>query len=223
MCEFYVLNFTKNLRKVFFISTLLPLISIGQVTPYVDEIRDYNTLSKEQLLLKSTILSLIIPSAGQIHNHTIKPNNIKSKLSWKLPVIYGVFFPAGYFTYINQNGYKNASTERINRQNGAAPNLYAFYSSSQLKIIEDQYKRNRNLSLISLMGVYLFQVIDAYVEANRFLFNSSDNLSLRMEVINTNGANEIYTPSLTLKYMFDKKKLNYPACNSSLLDCTLQY
>ena len=55
-------------------------ISIGQLN---------DTLSKKSFTKKSTILSTLIPGAGQVHNNSIRPLEIRNKLWWKLPIIYG--------------------------------------------------------------------------------------------------------------------------------------
>lgn len=87
-----------------------------------------DSLDKEKFIKKSTVMSALIPGAGQIHNTKIKPDHVRSRLWWKIPVIYGGISATGYFIYFNQNEFKNIRTERLNRQNGAAPNIYAFYS-----------------------------------------------------------------------------------------------
>ena len=142
-----------------------------------------DSLDKEKFIKKSTVMSALLPGAGQIHNTKIKPDHVRSRLWWKIPVIYGGISATGYFIYFNQNEFKNIRTERLNRQNGAAPNIYTFYSSSQL------------------------QIIDANVEANLFLFDTDDNLSLKMDIKNYNGTSQLFIPSLTFTYTFNNKML----------------
>lgn len=187
--------------RVFFILILFCVFSFGgQGQVNID------SLDKEKFIKRSTVLSALIPSAGQIHNTKIKPDHIRSRLWWKIPVIYGGISTTGYFIYFNQNEFKNIRTERLDRQNGIAPNLYAFYSSSQLKILQEEYRRLRDVSVISFLGFYLLQIIDANVEANLFLFDTDDNLSLKMDLKNYNGASQPLLPSLTFTYTFNNKK-----------------
>ena len=115
------------------------------------------------------------------------------------------------FILIKMN-LKNIRTERLDRQNGAAPNIYAFYSSSQLKILQEQYRRLRDISVISFLGFYLLQVIDANVEANLFLFDTDDNLSLKMDIKNYNGTPQLFIPSLTFTFRFNNKMLIKTHC-----------
>ena len=187
--------------RLFFILILFCVFSFGGQGQI-----NIDSLDKEKFIKRSTILSALIPSAGQIHNTKIKPDHVRSRLWWKIPVIYGGISTTGYFIYFNQNEFKNIRTERLNRQNGIAPNLYAFYSSSQLKILQEEYRRLRDVSVISFLGFYLLQIIDANVEANLFLFDTDDNLSLKMDLINYNGTPQTFLPSLTFTYTFNNKK-----------------
>ena len=167
-----------------------------------------DSIDKEKFIKKSTVLSSLIPAGGQVHNNLIKPNHIKSRIWWKVPVIYGGMATAAYYIYFNQNEFSAIRSERLDRQNGATPSLYPYYSSSQLKIIQEQYRRYRDISVISLLGVYLLQVIDANVEANLFLFDTDDNLSMQFIVLPTFTNTTSFSPALTLNYRFNNKNYN---------------
>ena len=167
-----------------------------------------DSIDKEKFIKRSTVLSSLIPAGGQVHNNLIKPNNIKSRIWWKVPVIYGGIATAAYYIYFNQNEFSAIRSERLDRQNGATPSLYPYYSSSQLKIIQEQYRRYRDISVISLLGVYLLQVIDANVEANLFLFDTDDNLSMQFTVLPIFTNTTSFSPALTLNYRFNNKNYN---------------
>ena len=167
-----------------------------------------DSIDKEKFIKRSTVLSSLIPAGGQVHNNLIKPNHIKSRIWWKVPVIYGGMATAAYYIYFNQNEFSAIRSERLDRQNGATPSLYPYYSSSQLKIIQEQYRRYRDISVISLLGVYLLQVIDANVEANLFLFDTDDNLSMQFTVIPIFTNTTSFSPALTLNYRFNNKNYN---------------
>ena len=167
-----------------------------------------DSIDKEKFIKRSTVLSSLIPAGGQVHNNLIKPNHIKSRIWWKVPVIYGGMATAAYYIYFNQNEFSAIRSERLDRQNGATPSLYPYYSSSQLKIIQEQYRRYRDISVISLLGVYLLQVIDANVEANLFLFDTDDNLSMQFIVLPTFTNTTSFSPALSLNYRFNNKNYN---------------
>ena len=167
-----------------------------------------DSIDKEKFIKRSTVLSSLIPAGGQVHNNLIKPNHIKSRIWWKVPVIYGGMATAAYYIYFNQNEFSAIRSERLDRQNGATPSLYPYYSSSQLKIIQEQYRRYRDISVISLLGVYLLQVIDANVEANLFLFDTDDNLSMQFIVLPTFTNTTSFSPAISLNYRFNNKNYN---------------
>ena len=78
---------------------------------------------------------------------------------------------------------------------------YILYSSEQLKLIQNEYRRLRDFSIISFLGVYLLQIIDANVEAHLFLFDISDNLSINFKPKNQNNVVSSYlVPQFSLNF-----------------------
>ena len=53
------------------------------------------------------------------------------------------------------------------------------YSASDLENGTYLFRRNRDLSYLSLVGIYLLQIIDANVDAHMRFFDSSEDLSLK--------------------------------------------
>ncbi len=162
-----------------------------------------DTLINDQFPRRSTILSCIVPAGGQIHNNSIRPIELHNRLWWKIPIIYGGLSTAGYFIFSNQIEYSNIKNERLNRLNGSAPDLYTEYlSDSQLKIIQSQHQRWRDLSVVSFLGIYLLQVIDANVEAHLFQFDSSDRLAINFNYgkVITSSINR--RPQIRISYLF---------------------
>ena len=149
---------------------------------------------------KSTLMSCILPGLGQCNNNKIRPTNIKNRLWWKLPIIYGFIGSTTYLINFNHQEFKKIKNERIHRRdNGNNPLNYPLYSSSDLKIIQDQYSRLRDLSIISFIGAYVLQIIDANVEAHLFLFDISDNLGLQIKPILQTGYPSSYVaPQLSI-------------------------
>jgi hypothetical protein len=74
------------------------------------------------------------------------------------------------------------------------------YSTSQLSTIlknrKDLYRRYRDMSIFSIIGVYVLSIIDAYVDAELSNFDISPNLSMRVEPVimnNNNNSNNNHT------------------------------
>ena len=140
-----------------------------------------DSLKKNKFSFKSTLFSSIIPGSGQVHNNMIRTNTTKNRLWWKLPLIYGGLGTTLYLINFNNQEFNSIKNERLNRIDGNSPIYYAQYSENQLKEIQDEYRRLRDLSVISLIGIYFLQVIDANVESHLFLFDISDNLTFRVK------------------------------------------
>ena len=127
----------------------------------------------------ATMMSAVLPGLGQIYNEMKKSEGFKSRLWWKLPLIYGGTGTSIYFVIQNQKSYKFYRNERLDLQNDIN-SLYSIngYSDSQLKSITDQYSRWRDLSIVAVLGVYLINIVDANVSGNLLHFDSSNNLSI---------------------------------------------
>ena len=158
-----------------------------------------DTLLEKSFTKQSTILSSLIPGAGQIHNNSIRPNETKNRLWWKLPVIYSGIGVTCFQINFNNQAFKNVKKERISRVNGNPPLEFPLYSNDQLKLIQNQYRRLRDLSIISFLGVYLIQIIDANVEAHLFLFDISDNLGFQFKPnFHFGSQSNFFTPQLSI-------------------------
>lgn len=165
-----------------------------------------DTLGRQYFVKRSTIMSAIFPGLGQIHNNKIKPNNIHSHLWWKMPIIYGGLSAATYFFIQNISEHTIVRNERLSRNDGNPANNYVDYSNDDLQVIQNIYRKRRDLSFIGILGIYTLQLIDANVEAHLFLFDSSDNLSLNISFTRPFISNKRITPLLTMNYQIGKEK-----------------
>tara|TARA_Y100000385_G_scaffold210921_1_gene218871 strand:- start:5 stop:367 length:363 start_codon:yes stop_codon:yes gene_type:complete len=118
-----------------------------------------------------------------------------------LPIIYGGLGTATYLIQYNHQEFRTIKDERLSRQNGNSAVNYILYSSEQLKLIQNEYRRLRDFSIISFLGVYLLQIIDANVEAHLFLFDISDNLSINFKpTIQNNVVSGYLVPQFSLNF-----------------------
>jgi len=122
---------------------------------------------------KATLLALM-PGAGQIYN----------KKYWKLPLVYAGFATTGYFAISNRAEYikyNNAYKCLLNNPESCDDELAIKYTADQIKSARDYYRRNMELSFI-LMGVwYIFQMLDAAVDAHLYYWEVNDDLSVKLE------------------------------------------
>ena len=139
---------------------------------------------------KAVWLSALMPGLGQIYNQKY----------WKLPLIYGGFTGLIYGMTWNGQNLKDYTTAYSDLKD-ANPNTNSFLDilptsmqksyadgtlttdqlTSIVKNRKDYFRRNRDLTIISMIGLYFVTMIDAYVDAQLFQFDISPDLSLRVE------------------------------------------
>ena len=117
---------------------------------------------------KASVLSTIIPGAGQVYN----------KKYWKVPIIYASLGTSIYFINENQKKYTSYKNAYLQRENGEIDEYSELYNNSQLITIMDYYERNRDISYIMTAAIYLLNIVDASVDAHLLDFDVSDELTL---------------------------------------------
>ena len=119
---------------------------------------------------KATMYSAMIPGLGQIYN----------KKYWKLPIIYGL---TGVFIYAFDFNNDQYNKYRIGYADIIEGNIENFegYTEAQVLRLKDNYRRNRDLNVIVLAGIYILNVVDATVDAHLFDYDISEDLSLNIQ------------------------------------------
>ena len=130
-------------------------------------------LQKEKSPKKAAIYSAVIPGAGQIYTEKY----------WKVPIIYGGLVTSAYFINDNNNQYKEYKDAALVSYETGEDQLG--YTYSELIILKDHYKRNREISYFSFVGVYILNIVDASVNAHLFNFDVSDDISLNIRPYST--------------------------------------
>lgn len=160
---------------------------------------------------KAILYSAILPGLGQIYN----------KKYWKLPIVYGGFLGCIYAMTWNGSQYRgyldafndfsNATNNKpggnswqsyvpytVQRQIGDWTNIDNWSANQKtwftnaLKTKKDYYRHYRDMTYFITAGLYALCIIDAYVDAQLFDFDISENLSLKVDPIITPQTN--YTP-----------------------------
>ncbi len=145
---------------------------------------------------KASLLSAILPGAGQVYN----------KKYWKLPIIYAGAAGLVYSFQFNQSRYvkyRDAYKYRIDDDASTTDDYIGVYSDDNLNTLQKYYHRYRDLTVVGFAALYALNIIDASVDAHLFTFDVSDNLTMKVEptLINTAGMNH-YTGGLTLRLKF---------------------
>lgn len=147
---------------------------------------------------KAMILSAVAPGAGQVYNHIAMPKG-KKRAHIKVPLIYAGLGATGYFLVTNLQTQKALKAEYQNRQDGnpTDPNWQA-YDDDGILTLYNQFLDRRDLSILALSAVYLFQIADAGVEAHFVRFDISTDLSASIKPVFFTG----YHTGLMLTFNF---------------------
>lgn len=172
-------------------STVQPMFLYGDSIPLTQ--KEIDRLFWKPDPMRAVWLGAIVPGLGQIYNRSY----------WKLPIVYGGLMGCVYaITWTNNQyvGYKNAYRDiyhdirkgqlsedsdksyiailpegyTIDRMGGASA------YQERLKEWQNRTHRNRDLSIAITAVVYALTLIDAYVDAQLFDFDISNDLSLNV-------------------------------------------
>lgn len=131
-------------------------------------------------------LSALVPGLGQIYNRRF----------WKLPIIVAGFMGLGYGTNWNNNqlsDYSRAYADLTDNDPNTKSYMNFFPPTTQesdldrgwlenvMRSRKNYYRRNRDLCIICMVGVYLLCMVDAYVDATMAHFDISPNLSMDLQ------------------------------------------
>lgn len=133
--------------------------------------------------VRAVWLSALFPGLGQIYNRKY----------WKLPILVAGYMALGYGTSWN-NGmlrdYTRAYSDLMDNDPATRSymdffppttkeeNLNKTWLTATMKNRKDFYRRNRDLCIIGMVGVYLVAMVDAYVDASLAHFDITPDLSL---------------------------------------------
>lgn len=132
---------------------------------------------------KATILSAVLPGAGQIYNHFAQPKGKKNAF-WKVPLIYGALGFTAYSIVSNHSDVLTLRKEYRFREanSGTKDNTKWFtYDDQGILLLEQQRASSRDYSILGFILVYTLQVADATVEAHFVSFDISEDLSLHVK------------------------------------------
>ena len=152
----------------------------GSFAPIIKKERVYHPDSTHSPR-KAVLRSLIVPGLGQLYNHRW----------WKLPIIYGGIGLLTSAVIFNNTYYNEFTVLSRYRKNGVAPlpndKYYAEYlqytgvPDQNIYDAGDGYRRNRDLSILGILGFWGIQTIDAYIDA-KFInaYTVDNNFSIRV-------------------------------------------
>ena len=197
--------------KLLLILLLLPIITYAQENNIEEEFGEnivildstsrppINPLSPA----KAAFYSAILPGLGQAYN----------KKYWKIPVVYAALGTGIYFYIDNNNEYNRYRDAFKNRLAGfdddefwgtdsqgnalSSPQI----SNDALIRAQSTLSKNREISLLITIGIYVLNIIDANVDAHLLQFNVDKNLALKPH-FKFNELDATTNLGLTLNFQF---------------------
>ena len=134
---------------------------------------------------KAAFYSAVLPGLGQAFN----------KKYWKIPIVYGALGSGVYFYHTNNDNFNRVRTAyklRINEKpdefDGLNGNI--FLSKDALISAQKSYKKDRDLSLLVTVGLYVLQIVEASVNAHLLQHNVDSNLSISPQIIRNDFNNK---------------------------------
>ncbi len=197
--------------KLLLILLLLPIITYAQENNIEEELGEnivildstsrppINPLSPA----KAAFYSAILPGLGQAYN----------KKYWKIPVVYAALGTGIYFYIDNNNEYNRYRDAFKNRLAGfdddefwgtdSQGNALSSPQISNAALIRAQrtLSKNREISLLITIGIYVLNIIDANVDAHLLQFNVDKNLAFKPH-FKFNELDATTNLGLTLNFQF---------------------
>ena len=118
---------------------------------------------------RSTLYSLLLPGLGQIYNGEF----------YKVPIYWGGLMIATHCYMLNNRQYTRF--KRIHNEASEAGGSVQGISAETAKWYRDVYRRYRDYSILSIVAVYVLQVMDANVFAYMHDFEVSDDIAMRVD------------------------------------------
>lgn len=128
-------------------------------------------------------MSALLPGLGQVYNRRY----------WKLPIVVGGYLGLAYATSWNNTmltDYTRAYRDIMDTDPGTKSYMDFFpptvkeedldktWLTNTLKSRRDYFRRNRDLCIICMVGVYFLAMVDAYVDASLSHFDITPDLSM---------------------------------------------
>lgn len=166
------------------------LIAPGESEP---DYEPYNALAPA----RAAFYSAVLPGLGQAYNDKY----------WKIPIVYTALAVGVYFYVNNDDQYNRYRDAYKSRLAGRTDDEFSDEDGRPLlstpRLIDAQrfYQRNKEISLLVLVGMYALNIIDANVDAHLRQFNVSEDLSLKPSLDYNRFSNQTGY-GLTLNFKF---------------------
>ena len=120
---------------------------------------------------KAAFFSAVFPGAGQAFN----------KKYWKIPIVYAAIGTSIYTYDFNQKKYWNYRNAYKSRKAGYSNDEFQDLILDDNRLLDgaDFHKKNRDLSMVFIIGFYILNVLDANIDAHLKQYNVNETLTLK--------------------------------------------
>jgi hypothetical protein len=149
---------------------------------------------------KAALYSMMIPGGGQVYNH-LNMQRGKWKTYIKIPLIYAGLGATGFLminNHIEQGRLKSEYLYRVDNPGETLYDQYNFYDNQGILTLRQQRTSVRDLMMFAFLGVYGFNVLDAFIGAHFIEFEVTDDLSMQFRPAVT----QMGTPGFSLSLNF---------------------
>ncbi|WP_035716372.1 DUF5683 domain-containing protein [Christiangramia echinicola] len=129
------------------------------------EYEPYNALAPA----KAAFYSAVLPGLGQAYNGSY----------WKIPIAYAGIGTGIYFYLENDKQYDRYRDAYKDRLAGRPDEFDNRITTDGLIRAQEFYQKNKEISILVTVGVYILNIIDANVEAHLRQFNVDEDLSVK--------------------------------------------
>ena len=156
--------------------TLLSLFFLVYLTSYSQE----NELRFDELdptaPSKAAFYSAVLPGLGQGFN----------KKYWKIPIVYAAIGSSAYLYDFNNKKYWDYRNAYKSRKAGYKNDPYQNLILDDDRLLDgaDFHKKNRDLSMVFIVGFYILNILDANIDAHLKQYNVNESLTIKPYINN---------------------------------------
>jgi hypothetical protein len=162
----------------------------------IENVKTNDTLKKKSKInplapSKAAFYSAILPGLGQAYN----------KKYWKIPLVYGAIGTGIYSYAWNNKKYHEYRDAYKSRLAGEVDDNFRYLDDTRLISAQKFHQKNRDLSALVSVALYILNIVDANVDAHLMQFNVNEDLTIRPE-IQQNQIDYKQGVAFTLSYKF---------------------
>ena len=125
---------------------------------------------------KAAFYSAVIPGLGQGFN----------KKYWKIPIVYAAIGSSAYLYDFNNKKYWDYRNAYKSRKAGYKNDPYQNLILDDDRLLDgaDFHKKNRDLSMVFIVGFYILNILDANIDAHLKQYNVNESLTIKPYINN---------------------------------------